>query len=330
MKTVVIISNKHEKFMLEFYYKIVIFPSACEYLNSGNLCDLVLLCDTDLDLIAALNIAPVIVLDEKYNFDNEIKALQLGAADYIHKPVNLASLKSRIDTHISNFEHKNGLEKIIFEKTKTIEKLSDVTIESIISIIGTRDTDTNNHSGRTSEYVLAIANELKNSGLYQSELSEENIFMLKKSAPLHDIGKVGIDDTILKKLGKYTPEEFEIMKNHTIIGSEALKRAKLFMNEPSFLDCAEILARHHHEKWDGSGYPDKLKANEIPLFARIMAIADVYDALTSKRSYKEMIPHNKSVEIITQGSGTQFDPDICNAFLRINQKFFEISKKLLT
>ena len=238
-----------------------------------------------------------------------------------------APSKSENDYIISLLKFNSRLLELVNEKNEAIKKLAEVTVAAMTSIIGTRDEETKGHMQRTGEYVLAIANELKNSGLYLTELSEENIFTLKKSAPLHDIGKVGIDDSILKKSGKFTPEEFEVMKNHTIIGSEALKKAKAVMGEPSFLDCAEILARHHHEKWDGSGYPDRLKNTEIPLFARIMAIADVYDALVSKRSYKEAIPHDETVAIMKDCNGTQFDPDICSAFLRINEDFYYISKK---
>ena len=327
--------------MLRSTYKIITFTcgyEAIDYFKTGNLCDLILISVTtpeisgfntlrELKEIERINHIPIMLLTDKKNTQNEIKCLQLGATDYISKPYNFLSLKKRIDRHISLLEYNLSLEMLVKEKEKTIEKLSNVTMTAIASIIGTRDEITNGHMQRTSEYVLAIANELKNSGLYMTELSEENIFMLKKSAPLHDIGKVGIDDAILKKTGKYTPEEFEKMKEHTVIGSEALKKAKLIIGEPCFLDCAEILARHHHEKWDGSGYPDKLKSTKIPLFARIMTVADVYDALVSERTYKPAISHKETVSIMKSCIGTQFDPDICDAFLRINQDFYNISKR---
>ncbi|MDH5511415.1 MAG: HD domain-containing protein, partial [Nitrospinota bacterium] len=161
------------------------------------------------------------------------------------------------------------------------------------------------------------------------ELTDEVVELLYKSAPLHDIGKVGVPDAILLKPGKLTAEEFEIMKKHAALGADAIIRAeeKLDAGEVSFLRYARQIAYGHHEKWDGSGYPEGLKGEQIPLAARLMAIADVYDALISKRVYKEAFSHDKAREIIVEGRGGHFDPELVDAFLAIEHKFVDIARR---
>ena len=309
-----------------------------EYFNKGQTCDLILL-DIEMpefngfDTIRMLKSMPqskkipVVFLTGVLDTQSEVDGLTLGAVDYIYKPVNPVLVKKRLEVHLALEEYSNNLQELVLRKTQTIEKLNHVTILTIISIIGTRDQETNGHINRTSAYVVALAEALRSRGLYLEALSDENIEQLRRSAPLHDVGKVGIKDAILNKPGRLTDEEFAEMKRHSIIGAEAFKEARAMMNEASFLDLAEMLARSHHEKWDGSGYPDGLCGEKIPLFARIMAIADVYDALISQRPYKEPMPHHVAVKIIVDGRGLHFDPAIVDAFVSIEQEFDHIAHK---
>jgi putative two-component system response regulator len=175
--------------------------------------------------------------------------------------------------------------------------------------------------------VEALAMQLRESPNYLDKLTTDALTVLYKSAPLHDIGKVGIPDRILLKPGKLTPDEFEVMKTHTTLGRDAIAAAERLLETPdSFLQCAREIAYSHQEKWDGSGYPQGLRGTAIPFSARLMAIADVYDALISRRPYKEPMPHEQAVEIITKGRGSHFDPDLVDAFVAINTVFYSISQ----
>jgi len=180
---------------------------------------------------------------------------------------------------------------------------------------------------RTQRYVRALAIELKDHTTFADYLDEETIDLLYKSAPLHDIGKVGIPDAILLKPGKLTDEEFVIMKTHAQIGADALAIAEEGLGTNSFLTFAREISLAHHEKWDGSGYPAGLKGVEIPCSGRLMAVADVYDALISKRVYKPAFSHEKAKRIIIEGRGTHFDPDIVDAFIAAEELFCGIAKQ---
>jgi len=178
--------------------------------------------------------------------------------------------------------------------------------------------------------MRVLAEKLKDHPNFQHFLTDENIALLTKSAPLHDIGKVGIPDKILLKPGKHTPEEFEIMKTHTTLGRDAIIAAEKLLQTPSsFLQFAREIAYTHHEKYDGTGHPQGLSGNDIPISGRLMALADVYDALISKRIYKEAIPHEKAVAIIKEGAGNHFDAQVVEAFLQINEQFKEIAHKYM-
>jgi putative two-component system response regulator len=194
------------------------------------------------------------------------------------------------------------------------------------SLAETRDSDTGNHIRRTQHYVRALAWKLSSHARFRDYLSVATITMLYKSAPLHDIGKVGIPDRILLKKGRLTPEEFEVMKTHTTLGRDAIAHAEAALGlEVAFLTMAKEIAYSHQEKWDGSGYPEGLTGERIPIPARLMAVADVYDALISRRIYKEPMPHADAVEIIKLASGQHFDPDVVEAFLQIHQQFYAIA-----
>ena len=196
------------------------------------------------------------------------------------------------------------------------------------SLAETRDNETGKHIRRTQNYVSALANALADHPRFVGQLDRSTIELLHKSAPLHDIGKVAIPDRILLKPGRLTPEEFEVMKTHTIHGRAAIETVEASLNEDdSFLLVAREIASFHHEKWDGTGYPHGLAGEDIPLAARLMAVADVYDALISRRVYKPPMPHQEAMEIIREGIGHHFDPDIAQAFLVIEADIAVIARQ---
>jgi len=212
-------------------------------------------------------------------------------------------------------------------RTQELNQMRDATILGLSSLAETRDNETGEHILRTQQYVRVLAEHLKTHPRFESVLTPSMIDLIYKSAPLHDSGKVGIPDSILLKPGKLTDEEFEIMKQHSLIGSEALKSAQAVLGTNSFLTVACEIMETHHEKWDGSGYPHGLKGEEIPVSGRLMALADVYDALVSERVYKAAFSHEKARDIIVEGKGLHFDPDVVDAFLELETVFQEIANK---
>ncbi|MDC7221655.1 MAG: response regulator [Spirochaetales bacterium] len=270
---------------------------------------------------------PIIFITSMNEVADEQYGLELGANDYLRKPVNPEICRIRIDHQLKLQEarsllkdDRNHLEQLILERSEELNQTQDITIQCIASLAETRDNETGNHIRRTKNNVVLIARELAKNPLYKEFLSEELISILGKSAPLHDVGKIGIPDSILLKPGKLTDEEFTEMKQHTIYGAEALLKAERKLGSNSFLRYATEIALNHHERWDGKGYPGGLSKKSIPLSARIMAVADVYDALISTRCYKKAFPHAKAVEIINEGSGTQFDPLVVSCFNKIKEE----------
>jgi response regulator RpfG family c-di-GMP phosphodiesterase len=223
--------------------------------------------------------------------------------------------------------YTNRMIAALRERTEQLQLTQDVTILSLASLAETRDNETGQHIIRTQHYVRALAEDLKEFPDFSDILDEACIDLLFKSAPLHDIGKVGIPDLILLKPGRLTPDEFEIMKGHTTLGHDALLLAVKQLGESSFLHLAREIAYSHHEKWDGSGYPEGLQGKAIPLSGRLMALADVYDALITKRVYKEAFRHEKAVEIITDGRGVHVDPQVVDAFFRVENTFKDIAQQ---
>ena len=278
---------------------------------------------------------PVIFLTAMSEMEDEKTGLELGAVDYITKPVSPPIVLARIKTHLENKTARDFLrdqnlflEQEVGRRTEEVVAIRDVTILAMASLAETRDNDTGHHIRRTQHYVRALAEKLKDHPRFADYLTDRQIDVLFKSAPLHDIGKVGIPDRILLKPGKFADDEFEIMKRHTTLGRDAIKQAedKLGM-EVEFLSCAKEIALSHQEKWNGSGYPEGLAGDEIPISARLMALADVYDALTTRRIYKEGISHTKAIEIITASNGSHFDPDIVDAFLAAADEFKAIASR---
>jgi putative two-component system response regulator len=280
---------------------------------------------------------PVIFLTGKTGVEDEQRGFELGAVDYITKPVSPAIVKARVATHLllktsADFlRDKNAfLEDEISKRDRAMTAIQDVTILAMASMAETRDSETGNHIRRTQHYMQALAEKLKSNPRFSAFLTDRNINTLFKSAPLHDIGKVGIPDRILLKPGSFTPQEFEIMKTHTTLGWDAINNAELMLGtKAEFLTMAKDIALSHQEKWDGSGYPQGLKGDAIPVSARLMAVADVYDALISRRVYKEGMPHEAAVAIIQQGKGQHFDPDMVDAFTDIHEEFRAIAARFV-
>jgi len=218
-------------------------------------------------------------------------------------------------------------EQRVKERTLELAMVQEATIESMSSLTETRDPRTGEHIRRTQNYIRLLAEYLKNQPRFSPFLDDETIDLLCKSAPLHDIGKVGVSDRILLKPGRLTDQEFEEMKRHTLYGRDTILAAEKKLGDTSFLRVAREIAYTHHERWDGSGYPEGLKGEQIPVPGRLMALADSYDALTSKRVYKPQIPHEKAVEIIIEEKGSHFDPEVVDAFLEVKENFREIALK---
>ncbi|HVP81300.1 MAG TPA: CHASE2 domain-containing protein [Thermodesulfobacteriota bacterium] len=218
-------------------------------------------------------------------------------------------------------------ERRVKERTRELAMVQEATIESMSSLTETRDPHTGEHIRRTQNYIRLLADYLKKQPRFRPFLDDETINLLCKSAPLHDIGKVGVSDRILLKPGRLTDQEFEEMKQHTIYGRDTILAAERKLGNTSFLRVAREIAYTHHERWDGSGYPEGLKGEQIPVPGRLMALADSYDALTSKRVYKSEIPHEKAVEIIVGEKGSHFDPEVVDAFLQVKESFRQISLK---
>ncbi len=268
---------------------------------------------------------PIIFLTALSEAQSEEKGLGLGAVDYITKPFNPFLVKARVKNHLELKMHRDNLELLVQQRTSELELTQEVTIESMGTLAEYRDPETGGHIQRTKHYIQLLANHLKNHPKFSAFLTEETIQSLYKSAPLHDIGKVGVPDHILLKPGRLSKGEFEEMKKHTVYGRDTISKAEKKLGTGSFLHYALEIAESHQEKWDGSGYPNGWAGEEIPISGRLMAVADVYDALISKRVYKAPFSHSKAVAIIQKGSGQHFDPDIVAAFLQISEEFRKIA-----
>lgn len=278
---------------------------------------------------------PVIFLTAMSAMEDEKKGLEMGAADYVTKPISPPIVLARIKTQLENKkmadflrDQNNFLETEVAQRTRELSAIQNVTILAMTSLAETRDSDTGNHIRRTQFYVKALAEKLQTHPRFGYFLTNQTIDMLFKSAPLHDIGKIGIPDRILLKPGKFTAEEFEIMKTHTTIGRNAIEQAEKQLGmQVEFLTLAKEIAYSHQEKWDGSGYPEGISGDDIPISARFMAVADVYDALISRRVYKEGMPHEQAAAIIVDGKGKHFDPDVVDAFVDLQDEFRAIAAR---
>lgn len=337
-------------------FNIIPFPGAAEALEylKDNSADLILL-DFHMPGMTGLQMLEVLLADERLakipvifltgasDGKGEIQALQMGAADYITKPLQPPILLTRINHQLELSSHRNYLETLVAERTselneaiKVLKLREDVTLNLLARITEMRDSDTGCHIDRTTEFVRIIAEHLLENPTPGYELTEAEVVDIVKSAKLHDLGKIAIPDKVLLKPGKLDRDEFELIKSHTTYGetllSEAMNNMNITNHEPgtclfesdNFLKTARDIAYGHHEKWNGKGYPQGLKSMDIPISARIVAIADVYDALTSQRPYKEPFSHEKASEIIIEDSGQHFDPHLVEIFKKYGDEFEKI------
>jgi putative two-component system response regulator len=283
---------------------------------------------------------PVIFLTAKTQVTDEQQGFALGAVDYITKPISPPLLHARVRTHLTlksaaDFLRDRNLylEQEVARRSEEVRQRAEeariareMTMMALASIAETRDNETGNHILRTQHYVRALARHVRNRPRFAHLLDDAGIDLVFKASPLHDIGKVGIPDRILLKPGKLTAEEFEIMKTHTTLGHDAIVKAQERVGgHVAILDMAKEIALSHQEKWDGSGYPEGLAGEKIPLSARLMAIADVYDALISRRIYKEPMSHEQARELMIAGRAQHFDPDLLDGFLAIQSEFLTIA-----
>ena len=344
-------------------YDIITFgrgQAMVDYFEAGNRADLVLL-----DIVMPMpdgyalcnwlkgspmtRDIPVVFLTGLENSEEEAYALSIGAEDFIHKPLSPPVLSARVRNHLALAQARRalqdqnrGLEKLVVERTRKIQEQSDelmrrteqlisaqsAIISAFCSLVEARDNETGNHVLRTQHYVLTLCEKLSSHPRFSAELTQTNIPLIFKSAPLHDIGKVAIPDHILLKPGKLTPEEWRIMQQHAQFGADAIAAAEKEIGEgnASFLSYARQIALTHHERWNGTGYPQGLVGDAIPLAGRLMAIADVYDALISRRIYKPPFEHGAAVEMMRKERGKHFDPDILDCMLASSAQFDDIAR----
>ena len=290
---------------------------------------------------------PVVFVTALGDEQNEEHGLELGAVDYIAKPFNPAIVLARVRTHLElkqardRLAHQNEwLEQEVARRMSENLLIQDLSMRALACLAEARDTDTGNHILRTQTYIATLGRHLRQHERFRDALSGKQIDRIVKAAPLHDLGKVGIPDAILLKPGRLTPEEMEVMKTHPSIGAAAIEKAmkeSLAAAEEAmtaqasgafaFLEAARDIALTHHEKWDGSGYPQGLQGDAIPVSGRLMALADVFDALICRRVYKEAMPIEQATEIIVAGRGKHFDPDVVDAFLACRDEFLEIAHR---
>ncbi len=270
---------------------------------------------------------PIMFITAQNEEMDEATGLSLGAQDYIVKPFRASLVRNRVANQLKYKRYRDRLNELVHERTRQLALTQEATIHAMATLAEWRDTETGAHIKRTQNYVKALALHMAEQPKYRNILDADAISWLYLSAPLHDVGKVAIADTVLHKPGPLTDGEYEAMKEHTAHGRAVLAAADKFLGEDSFLKMACDIAYCHHERWDGRGYPRGLKRDEIPLPARLMSLADVYDALRSQRVYKPAMPHETAARIIFDGKGTQFDPEIVEAFGAIQAEFKAIAER---
>ena len=273
------------------------------------------------------NQIPVLFITAADSDETESRGLKSGAADYVTKPFNHDVVRARVDNHINLARYRHKLEQLVAKKAAEVTRTYEQTLEVLATIIEYRNLESGAHIRRTTLLTEVIVAKMLGVELFRSALLSENIHSLIKASALHDIGKIGISDSILLKPGKLDPEEFKIIKTHTSIGRQIIDSIAVALPDNDlYLKYAEDICHYHHERWDGRGYPCGLKGEEIPLAARIISVVDVYDALISPRCYKGAYPHDVSLEIIMQGRGTQFDPNIVDIIPSIAAMFRSIEE----
>jgi putative two-component system response regulator len=260
---------------------------------------------------------PVMFLTGYTDTAIEVSGFEIGAVDFVTKPFSASVLLNRIRTHLD-------IEDIIHERTLQLAQLQNSVVSVLANMVENRDKKTGDHIERTSMYIKILIDGMKANGVYFDELNSWDVEKIITSARMHDLGKISISDSIINKPGRLTDEEFEIMKSHTTMGEKIIDEIIAQNEEVDFLNYAKLFAGFHHERWDGKGYPHGVKELDIPLQGRIMAIADVYDALVSERPYKKPFLHDEAVKIIMESAGMQYDPQIAEIFYKLRDKFAEI------
>ena len=321
---------------LDAYYRVMTLPSAAKMfalLEKVDPPDLILL---DIEMpemngFEALSLLksnskyadiPVIFLTSMTDANIEVRGFQLGVVDFITKPFSAPVLLNRIKTHLD-------IDDIIRERTSQLNSLKNGIVFVLADMVENRDEGTGGHVERTTMYIEILVNAMIANSKYTNEISGMDTESLITSARLHDVGKISISDVILNKPGKLTEEEFEKMKHHTIEGERIINQIVSRTDNVEFLRNAKLFTNAHHERWDGKGYPYGLTGDDIPMQGRIMAIADVYDALISERPYKKAFSHEEACRIIEEGAGTQFDPDIVKVFLSVEDDFSQVEKTMV-
>ncbi len=287
---------------------------------------------------AATRGIPVMFLTALGEPQDEERGLALGAVDYLTKPIQPSVVRARVRTQLlakqalAWLQDQNALlEAEVSRRMRENEQVQRVTIRALAHLAETRDADTGHHIQRTQAYVRLLATAMRAHPLHAVQLTDHYIDLLERSAPLHDIGKVGIPDHVLLKAGALTPDEWAIMQTHAALGARAIERAEADIDQPlEFLALAKEIAHWHHERWDGQGYPDGLAGEAIPLSARLMAVADMYDALVSQRVYKGPMLPTLARDLIVRGSGTQFDPAVVKAFQGCFEAFLDVQQRVET
>jgi len=270
---------------------------------------------------------PVLFITATDSEETESKGLKAGAADYITKPFNHDVVRARVDNHINLARYSHNLEQLVTKKTAEVTRTYESTLEVLATIIEYRNLESGTHIRRTTLLTEILINRMLESEKFKPALEALNIPSLIKASALHDIGKIGIPDGILLKPGKLTNDEFNMIKTHTTVGSHIIDSiAENLPDNDNYLKYAKDICHYHHERWDGNGYPAGLSAEEIPLSARIISIVDVYDALVSPRCYKDAFSHDIALSIITEGRGTQFDPDLVDIIPDIAEAFMKVEE----
>jgi len=280
---------------------------------------------------------PVIFLTAKDDESSELEGFDLGAADYVTKPFSGPLLLKRIANQLLIVMQRkellasqaalkgyaDNLEEMVQDKTSEVMDLKNAVLSTVADLVEFRDKYTGGHINRTQCYLQSLFDQMVRDGVYLEEINKWNLEFFLPSAQLHDVGKIAITDLILNKPGKLTPEEYEIMKTHVTVGANAIRQIMGKTREHAYLNHALLIAATHHEKWDGSGYPEGLKGDGIPIEGRLMAIVDVYDALISTRPYKQAFTQAESCKIIEDGAGSHFDPVLIEVFKKVKDEFYK-------
>jgi putative two-component system response regulator len=270
---------------------------------------------------------PVLFLTAKNHLEDQRRGFQEGALDYVTKPIDPEVLQARVATHLQ-LKTLRGQMQDQHQQLDQLTQIQDATILAVAAMVETGDNATRNHLRRTQHYVAAMAKQMQQQAQYAESLSDGNIALIFKAVPLHDIGKVGSNDPSLRNAGRLSEEEIRLMRQHTIFGRDSILGVEQYLGISNpFLQYAREICYSHQERYDGSGYPEGLAGTAIPLSARIMAVADVYDALITRKSYKEAQTHSEATALLRNGRGLHFDPDVIDAFFVVEARIMEIAEQ---